>query len=36
MEDWSENELDSLWIVVRRDGKGNWEAQYQQIRPSHS
>lgn len=26
MEDWSENELDSLWIVVRRDGKGNWEA----------
>jgi len=26
MEDWSDNELDSLWIAVRRYGKGNWEA----------
>ncbi|CAI9760022.1 unnamed protein product [Fraxinus pennsylvanica] len=23
---WSENELDNLWIGIRRHGKGNWEA----------
>lgn len=26
MEDWYENELDSMWIAVRRHCKGNWEA----------
>ncbi|KAK9133798.1 hypothetical protein Scep_013326 [Stephania cephalantha] len=24
LESWSENELDALWIGVRRHGKGNW------------
>ncbi|KAK9156146.1 hypothetical protein Sjap_003626 [Stephania japonica] len=25
LESWSENELDTLWIGVRRHGKGNWD-----------
>lgn len=26
LETWSEDELDSLWIGVRRHGRGNWDA----------
>ncbi|XWS40468.1 hypothetical protein CRYUN_Cryun18bG0142500 [Craigia yunnanensis] len=26
VEDWSEDELDFLWIGVRRHGRGNWDA----------
>ncbi|KAG6387063.1 hypothetical protein SASPL_152245 [Salvia splendens] len=29
---WSEDELDSLWIGVRRHGRGNWEAMIQDPR----
>ncbi|GAB4840765.1 hypothetical protein Ancab_021527 [Ancistrocladus abbreviatus] len=31
-EDWSDDELDSLWIGVRRHGRGNWDAMLRDAR----
>jgi len=36
VDDWSEDELDSLWIGVRRHGRGNWDVMLKDPRLTFS